>query len=179
MSSQSSNNPEGSFYSFSVFRISFTYLNVKWLAQGHTAGEWQSQRVTQAAAPCSATLLSFLPIESELLKTEVKHTFSLPKTITTRVMEVLKMLCHLFCLHLLIKVITLPLSCRCWVMVAFTSCLLTTEGLGTLRVRPQRRDWLWMLYMSMSGPRREVVTHPCVSGATLWGQGKWGLKMGP
>lgn len=34
-----------------------------------------------------------------------------------------------------------------------------------------------MLFVSMSGPRREVVTRLCVSGATLWVQGKWGLKM--
>lgn len=34
-----------------------------------------------------------------------------------------------------------------------------------------------MLFVSMSGPRREVVPRLCVSGATLWVQGKWGLKM--
>lgn len=34
-----------------------------------------------------------------------------------------------------------------------------------------------MLFVSMSGPRRDVVPPLCVSGATLWVQGKWGLKM--
>lgn len=34
-----------------------------------------------------------------------------------------------------------------------------------------------MLFVFTSGPRREVVPHLCVSGATLWVQGKWGLKM--
>lgn len=36
-----------------------------------------------------------------------------------------------------------------------------------------------MLYVSMSGPGREAAARLCVSGATLWAQGKWGVKMGP
>lgn len=33
-----------------------------------------------------------------------------------------------------------------------------------------------MLFVSMNGPRQEVVALLCVCGATPWGQGKCGLK---
>lgn len=36
-----------------------------------------------------------------------------------------------------------------------------------------------MLFVSMNGPRQEVVGPLCVCGATLWEQGKWGLKYCP
>lgn len=58
---------------FLLFRIIFTYVNVKWLVQGHTADKWQSHSANQAVRPCSAMLLSFLPLESDLLKVEVEH----------------------------------------------------------------------------------------------------------
>lgn len=58
---------------------------------------------------------------------------------------------------------------------AFPCC----QGSGTPQVSPRRRDWLRMLFVSMSGLRQEVVPPPCASGATLWVQGKSGLKMSP
>lgn len=51
------------------------------------------------------------------------------------------------------------------------------QGTGIPRVSLQRRGWPRMPFVFTSGPRREVVPHLCVSGATLWVQGKWGLKM--
>lgn len=78
------------------------------MAQGHTARG--RARVWPGSLTRSAACLPSFPLSltfSRLRSNSRFHLFPAWETITMRIMEVLKRLYHLFCVHLLIKLITL------------------------------------------------------------------------